>query len=629
MRALVINLARSRERMHFQSSQLEGLGIEFERLEAIDAKQLDRETYEKNAYYWERPLRDTEVACCLSHATAWKHVQQLKEPCLILEDDALLCSQTKEILEALEKQTQYDCISLETRGRKKVVSKEKEPLTDVFKISKLIQDKSGAAAYVLFPSGAEILLEKLRTQGAGLADALITTTYHWKHGQIEPAAAIQLDCCHLYGIECPLETQTHIHHKDKPKAKDPLRFYWRRFVSQLSIAFRKLSFLKTTESIQIKPYHIKNFEARKTIALVINDLKGNGAERVVITLASGFRKSGHQAHIVCFKRVIELAIPETVPVHIFSAKRFRWIPRAIRGIIIAPWFDYFVKQKIGTPDLVLSNLMPSDRLLAHSKLPNVHFVIHSNTRDEISKYFPEKKQSELAIRKKLYSKKPCVCVSQGVENDLRLLLERDSNKPITTIYNPVDVKQITQAAEESVDDIVPNAILHVGKFNVAKRQDRLIRAYAAIDCNYPLVFLGIGPLLQKTKDLVAELGLNDRIHFLGFRKNSYPYIKAARLLVLCSDFEGLGMVLLEALVLKTAAISTDCKSGPNEILHPKSLCKIGAPKAFEVLLDNSSKHPELYKFQLNDKFMLEHAQTGYLGLLENPNLNKTNGHICN
>ena len=74
MRALVINLARSCERMDFQTAQLAGLGIEFERVEAIDAVALDTDTYQTKAYDWERPLRDTEVACCLSHTKAWQIV---------------------------------------------------------------------------------------------------------------------------------------------------------------------------------------------------------------------------------------------------------------------------------------------------------------------------------------------------------------------------------------------------------------------------------------------------------------------------------------------------------------------------------------------------------------------------
>ena len=84
---------------------------------------------------------------------------------------------------------------------------------------------------------------------------------------------------------------------------------------------------------------------KRNIALVINDLKGNGAERVVITLATGFVDAGHSASIVCFKDHIELPIPADIPVYIFSEKFFRWIPRSLRGTLTAPFLDRFIRKK--------------------------------------------------------------------------------------------------------------------------------------------------------------------------------------------------------------------------------------------------------------------------------------------
>ena len=142
----MINLERSADRMAFQASQLKQLGIPYQRVAAIDSITLDADTYQTKAYDWERPLRDTEVACCLSHRKAWQIVLESTRPHLVLEDDALLCSKTGTLLQALESYQNYDCVNLETRGRRKTVSKKKTPLIEDFKISKLVQDKSGAAA---------------------------------------------------------------------------------------------------------------------------------------------------------------------------------------------------------------------------------------------------------------------------------------------------------------------------------------------------------------------------------------------------------------------------------------------------------------------------------------------------
>ena len=357
-------------------------------------------------------------------------------------------------------------------------------------------------------------------------------------------------------------------------------------------------------------------EPKRNIVLVINDLKGNGAERVVITLANGFIEAGHRASIICFKRHIELPVPESIPVHIFSEKKFRWIPRRFRGLLTAPWLDRFIKKHAGTPDLVLSNLIPSDRILAYSKLLGVHFIIHNTTRREIALNYDRKHHKEIVERKRLYRTKPCVCVSKGVEKDLRILLDSCTTPNITTIYNPVDVDKIKATAKETPEDIIPDAILHVGKFKEQKRQDRLIRAFAAIDCEEPLIFIGQGPLMQDAKDLVKQLGITERVHFMGFKKNPYPYMKAARLHVLCSDYEGLGVVILESICLKTPTISSDCPSGPNEILPPENLFETDNLVDFIQLLKQAIKTPERFNVPLDDKFTTRIAIEKYLKLIQ-------------
>lgn len=254
MHALVINLECSKERLEFQQQQLTVLGIPFLRIPAVSAKDLGDATYAEHANNWERPLRRTEVACALSHIQAWETVIQRNAHCLILEDDALLSTHTKNILDALVHQTDYDCVNLETRARKKRVSKNKSHLWGNFFLSKLIQDKSGAAAYVLWPSGAKLLLKWVRKHGIGLADATIALGPSLKHGQVEPAAAIQLDCCNRYGLTCPLETTTSIHNIPKPEPSFWYPFLWRRFLGQVRIAVKKLSHYRLSESVELRPY---------------------------------------------------------------------------------------------------------------------------------------------------------------------------------------------------------------------------------------------------------------------------------------------------------------------------------------------------------------------------------------
>lgn len=351
---------------------------------------------------------------------------------------------------------------------------------------------------------------------------------------------------------------------------------------------------------------------RKKIVMVIPDLKGNGAERVVLTLASGFKKNNCEVHIVVFNKTIELEMEDTFPIHTFK-RYYRWIPKIFRGTILAPFLDHFIIKNCGVPDLVLSNLYPSDILMSRSKLNNVFFVIHNTLSDELLKgLFPSKQTKLLSQLRSTYLKKPTISVSQGVKKDFDLTFNPKYSS--NYIYNPVDMDFIRSSAEEYIPEYT-NYIVHVGKFKQQKRHDILIRAYHESAISTPLLLLGQGPLLEQSKALVKELGIEDKVIFAGFQSNPYPYIKHAKLMVLSSDFEGLPTVILEALALNTPVISTDCPSGPNEMLPHMNLCKVGDIDKLSVLIQNADINPEAYKTHLKEDFLLEYATKKYLDLL--------------
>lgn len=307
---------------------------------------------------------------------------------------------------------------------------------------------------------------------------------------------------------------------------------------------------------------------KKKVVLAIFTLQGNGAERFALTLAKGINDAGHEAHIVYFKDIIDLPIPDGVRTHFFNYQKFRAIPKFMRPGLAAKAFDRFVRKHIGEADLVLSNLFPVDFILSRSNLPNVHMVIHNTTSQEYAGRLDGKMLEQL---KKVYLSKPCVGVSQGVTDDFKILFNTDN---IRTIYNPIDVESIQLAANEYMPDIDGPYIVNVGKFKAQKRHDVLVRAYAKANISEKLVLVGTGELLEQTKQLVKELDIENKVIFAGFKKNPYPYIKHAKLMVVSSDFEGFSIAILEALALGTQVISTDCPSGPNEILTARNLVPV-------------------------------------------------------
>lgn len=306
----------------------------------------------------------------------------------------------------------------------------------------------------------------------------------------------------------------------------------------------------------------------KNIVLSIMTLQGNGAERVVLNLAEEFQRMGHKVTILCFKKHIELPVPKTISLMFFEIKYWRWIPKQLRGIIVAPIIDFFIKRKIGEPDLILSNLLPVDRILCCSKLKNVFLVNHNTMTFEYR--INEGKSLKQEI-KNIYKKKPVVCVSKGVLKDFKKLI--DPNIKPYQIYNPINHNYIKNSSEIPIKNLYKNYIIHVGKFNRAKRQDVLIKAYSKSNKNRNLVLVGQGYEQAKCIALVKSLKIEDKVFFAGFHPNPYPLIKNADLMVLTSDFEGLSMVLLEALALQVPVVSSDCDSGPKEFLNKENLYK--------------------------------------------------------
>jgi glycosyl transferase, family 25 len=236
MRALVLNLAGAEARMAFMAGQLDALGLAWERIEAVTPRTLEPQASDPVWHRWERPLRPTEMAACASHMRAWERVRALGQPCLVLEDDALLDRAVPDVLAGLEAAGPgFEHVSLETRGRRKLLSR--TPHADL-PVRRMYLDRTGAAAYALWPSGAEKLLARAGW-ARGLADGIICAAAELSSWQADPALAIQLDRAGAHGIAPPLVTASQIGAAAKP-GKGGLPFRLRRLRAQAVQGLRQL-----------------------------------------------------------------------------------------------------------------------------------------------------------------------------------------------------------------------------------------------------------------------------------------------------------------------------------------------------------------------------------------------------
>lgn len=210
MKALVINLDSAIERMAFQKQQLQSLNIDYERLPAYKIEDDKDPVYKKMCNTWQRPMSVSEVSCFFSHKNAWDKIIEQNKPMLILEDDAMLALNVPCILKEISAFKKIDYINLEDRkSRKKLLDKTSIKDFCHSSLIRLYQGRSGAAGYVLWPSGAKKLLDTAN-QRIGIADKFINEHYSLSAFQVEPAAIIQLDQCHLHGIEAPIKINTSI-----------------------------------------------------------------------------------------------------------------------------------------------------------------------------------------------------------------------------------------------------------------------------------------------------------------------------------------------------------------------------------------------------------------------------------
>jgi len=243
MKIFIINLPKSKERLEFQKEQMEKLELGFEIIEAVSANDLRPKSHIFEIHRWQRPLRDVEVACYASHRLAWDKVIHMNRPALIIEDYALLSSEVPRLLKELESYNHADIVNLEVRNRKKFVSTRGKKINNHSKIYKLYQDRTGAAGYILWPSGAEKLIQCEYNKGIALADAHITACHSLAAYQIEPAAIIQLDQCNSYNVKINngnLKTLSMSNISSPYAPKGSFKFKMRRILAQLRIGWKVL-----------------------------------------------------------------------------------------------------------------------------------------------------------------------------------------------------------------------------------------------------------------------------------------------------------------------------------------------------------------------------------------------------
>lgn len=396
------------------------------------------------------------------------------------------------------------------------------------------------------------------------------------------------------------------------------------------------------------------------IGLLLRSLTGGGAERSVLVLAEGLAARGHKVDLVFVTppdRFHPRSIPDGVRVFLprgklrggrrengfeipesaiwldgrFSLLRFfRVVLGALRyreRIFLArirtilrtfPVIDYVQRER---PDIVLPN-SPSTEFPCYLSarivdgFPSTIPVIRSRVREKNAR----RRRSLPPAVKRL------VIVSKGIAESLSANGKGPSLDKVVPIYNPIPVAEIAESAKAQPDhawfaDSGPPVVLGVGRLVAQKDFPTLIEAFRRVRSERPcrLVVLGEGPLRPELEALVRELGLADCVSLPGWVANPFAFMARSKLFVLSSRYEGFGRVLAEAMACGCPAVSTDCQSGPSEILEdPGLLAPVGDGEALaRVMLRELARPVERDTLCANAaRFSVDRAVDAYETLFE-------------
>lgn len=363
-------------------------------------------------------------------------------------------------------------------------------------------------------------------------------------------------------------------------------------------------------------------QKRIKVLFAIDSLTGGGAERVITQLANGLDVQKFEVQIVltqsieCLQRlenhVSLVKLPERVPenlrhpgyrfidkaaaiaARLICGEEDRVEPRLEREIhnfrIMAATLAKHIMD--WRPDCILSFLPNSNLicLLAQSWY-HLDVPLVCSDRNHLSSELPRLPYNGLRrfLIKRLYPRAARhVAVTMEVGQDLVDTFGVPASRMVV-IQNGVDIERVRELAARERPPALPERsetlrIVCVGRLSRQKGQRLLLRALARMHSrNWQLILLGTGEDEAALRDLTTQLGIAERVQFAGWQENPYSWIARCDIFVLSSLWEGMPNAMLEAMALGLPVVSTNCPSGPMDILDGGRYGRLVAPDSEESL----------------------------------------------
>jgi glycosyltransferase involved in cell wall biosynthesis len=312
------------------------------------------------------------------------------------------------------------------------------------------------------------------------------------------------------------------------------------------------------------------------LALFLPSLAGGGAERAMLNLATGFAARGFRTDLVLARAegpYLPLVPPAVRVIDLNVSRVLRALP---------PLTAYLRRER---PVALLAALNYANLVaMVAAHVPGARTRTAISIQNTLSKEMQgtwNGRERAIPWLFRVFHRwaHSIIAVSDGVADDFARVT-RTPRARIDVIYNPVITPALIAAAAERpghpwFDDPSRPVVLGVGRLTHQKNFPALVEAFALVqrDHNARLVILGEGPERPALEAHVRQHGVQDCVALPGFLDNPYACMARASVFALSSWFEGLPTVLIESLAVGTPVVSTDCESGPREILRGGALSR--------------------------------------------------------
>ncbi len=301
---------------------------------------------------------------------------------------------------------------------------------------------------------------------------------------------------------------------------------------------------------------------QKKLLIFIPHIKGGGVEKNFFLLSNFLSNKINSVSVITINKEFKTNLNNKIK--LISPKSNRWQNSSIYikyliSIIL------LIKTLLNNNKYLIISFQANWYAILIAKLFSVRIISRSNTSPS---------GWSKSILKNYFYKLILNLADEIIVNSIEFkkLLKNKFNVSSVCIYNPLNKKEVIDKSKENLNFKFFNnkklKLINIGRCTNQKNQILILKSIKYLKNKIPLKLLiaGRGEEFNNLKSYIEQNNLNKDIKLLNFLKNPYKYIKKADVFILSSNYEGLPNVLLETQCLKKIILSTDCPTGPKEIL---------------------------------------------------------------